>query len=561
MTQLIIKPPSEPSTTEALSADTVTIGRLPENDIAILDKSVSRSHARLERIAERYRIVDLGSRNGVVVNDQRITEPTFLASGDRILLGDVEIEVQVSRQTPALKLGDTAFEMSPGATMILSREDLPEDLAASLTADEDTIEKEKSVEPGKLLAFFEEVTHAVIEQRASEEVLEEIVRHSLDIMSEADRGCLILREQDELKPRVALNRSGRVTQMELSQTVVRRVAETRDSVLSFNAQEDRRFSATESVVIQGICSVMCVPLVTDGEVLGALYLDTLSPVHRFTPGELKLFTALGNIAAGHIMRQRLLEENIERRVLAEQVKAAAATQRRLLEVEVPDIPGYEFHLDNRPCLHVGGDYVDLLPCEGRIVLVLGDVCGKGIDAAILMATLQAGVHAQASTSTDVKEMATQVNEFLFRRTAPEKFVTLFISCLDPATGRLTYVNAGHDRPAVVRAARGGKREVDRLESTGPMVGAFNEPIFTAQVEETTLEPGDLLVVFTDGLHEAERPDGEDFSEARLVEHFVANAELPAHDLAEATVDTVKAFTAGAEQQDDMTQLIVKRLAG
>ncbi len=344
--------------------------------------------------------------------------------------------------------------------------------------------------------------------------------------------------------------------MEVSQTVVQQVATTRDSVMSSNAQADQRLAAAQSVVMQGICSVMCVPLVSDEEVLGVLYVDTHSPIQTFTSAHLKIFTALGNIAAGHIMRQRLMTENIRQRVLDEQMRAAADTQQRLLQVELPDVPGYSFHLDNRPCLECGGDYVDLLQCGDQLLLVLGDVCGKGIGAALLMATLQAGVHAQAQASSDVLEITRRVNAYLHQHTSPDKFVTLFLACLDPASGRLTYVNAGHDPPLV---ARQGQTTPERLPSTGLLVGAVDDVLYQAEVAETMLAPGDMLVVFTDGLHEPESPTGEAFGEERLIGFLMEHRHRPAGEMADATVDAVLEFAADHAQQDDMTQLIVKRL--
>ncbi len=547
MTTLLIRSPLGDVRRQRVEADTLSIGRAQGSDITIVDPSVSRLHARLVRHDGSLTIVDAGSRNGTVVNERRIAAPTPVYPGDRILLGDVELEL-VDDKPASIRMSNAAFQPSPDATQVLRRGDASDDLSVL----EDSARSTAVSDTAKLLTFFEAVTQAVIEQRPFEDVLEAIVLHSLEIMAEADRACLILVDDETLTPRIARQRGGQEVTMDVSQTIVQRVYESQDALLSVNAQEDQRLKATESVFAHGICSVMCVPMIAQNQVLGALYLDTLSSLKQFTFDQLRIFAALGNIAAGHLERQQLMQETMRRQVLVEQMKAAALTQARLLQVELPEVDGYAFHVANRPCLEVGGDYVDIIPTEHGLILVLADVCGKGIDAAILMATLKAGVNAHSGIHADVQAVAERVNAFLVEHTATDKFATMFLARLDPASGVLDYVNAGHDPPVIARASG----TIDRLDSTGVMVGAFRSPPLDSG--RALLEAGDLLAVYTDGFHEIANPAGEQFSEERLVQWIAAHRADPLATFAVSLEATVLEFAEGAKQQDDMTQLLAAR---
>jgi phosphoserine phosphatase RsbU/P len=543
-----ITPPVGATREEQLKRDQVRIGRSPENDIAIHDPSVSRLHATIERTPEGFLIQDLGSRNGVMVNGQRIQTPTRITEGDEIQLGDVTLKL---RGGPDVTLTDAPFGGRVDTTTVIAYEPPPEGAGPLLVPAGDERPNTES-----LLTFFQEVTNAVIAARPFDDVLLEIVRQLLTVLPEADRACLLLKEgtPGELRPRVALHRSGRETSMNVSRTIVRRVNETLDSVLSLNAQQDTRFIGTESLVIQGTCSVMCVPLVIDAQAIGVLYVDTLSPFKQFDRDQLRLFTALGNIAAGHIQRQRLLEEAILRRAYERELSQAAEIQRRLLAVEPVSREGYAFFAANQPCLAVGGDYFDLIDCGERgVVLAIGDVCGKGMGAAILMSNLQATVRAEVRAGGDPKSIGERLNASLYASTSADKFVTLFLGVLEPETGRLTYVNAGHDAPLLLRR---GSKTCEELGATGLVSGILPDaPLSAASV---VLGPGDLLYGYTDGLREAQSPDGDEFSAERLMDRLVAHRELPAPEIAGQMTAEVRQFTQGGEPQDDMTQLVVRR---
>ncbi len=551
MATLQIIPLAGPPRDEPLAGARVRIGRSPENDIAIADPSVSRHHATIEQSPEGFLIRDLDSRNGVVVNGRRIDGPTRIGVKDDIQLGDVTLRLITG---PEVTLTDVPFGAAD--TMVLAY-DPDSKLSTTLRIRGD---EQKSNRPGPdtVLNFLEQVTNAVLAARPFDEVIEEIVRQLFTLLPEADRACLLLLEGDppEVRARAARHRSGKSARMEVSRTIVRRVIDSLDSVLSENAREDSRFSGTESLVVHGIFSVMCVPLVVEGMAIGALYVDTLFPFKHFDQDELGVFSTIGNIAAGHIQRQRLLEEAIQNRARERELEQAAAIQRRLLATAPVIRPGYFFHATHRSCLAVGGDYMDFIDCGDRgLVLAIGDVSGKGMGAALLMSTAQATVRAEVRAGGGPLSIARRVNASLYESTDEDKFITLFLGLLDTATGRLTYVNAGHDAPILIR---GKSDTAETLAATGLIAGILPDaPIAEAAID---LEPGDLLYAYTDGLREARSPEGEEYGEDRLLAAIRTHRSKPAVQLlAEIEADVLR-FSRGEEQQDDMTQLVVGREA-
>jgi len=546
-TDLLIRSPSGSERIESLNSASTTIGRGPDNDILISDLSVSRTHARVDRIGGRYQISDLDSRHGVIVNEEKITEPTFVSHGDQIRLGAVSIDVLTG-----IELTDSGFSMDPDSTATLRYDQVPF-VTPQTSWDEISLESKLQMNPviwARFVAFLDAVS--VTQHRPLTQVLESTVSHCLKIFRQADRACLILSEKRGPSPQVAQCRqkTGSEKSVRVSNTVVSQVIESRRSLVSYNAQADFE---SNSIVKEGIFSLMCVPIIAENKTLGVLYLDTASPGKVFNQSDLELLTVFSNASAAYIEHHLLLEEAIQRRILEEEMRKAAAIQRRLLALRAPEVPGYGIHLGNLPCFAAGGDYVDTMWCGERLFLALGDVSGKGIPAAMLTSTLQAAVHAQAVTSTNLSEIASRVNAFLHQRTSSEKFATLFLGCLDVESGRLTYVNAGHCPPVLFRQ---NVDEPERLSSTGMIIGAF--PDVPYPVAETVLSPGDLMVIFTDGFFEQPSASGAEFGEDRLIRFLVEHRPSALPLLAKGLEDEVMRFADEVEQQDDMTQLLVKR---
>jgi sigma-B regulation protein RsbU (phosphoserine phosphatase) len=259
--------------------------------------------------------------------------------------------------------------------------------------------------------------------------------------------------------------------------------------------------------------------------------------------------ALDNIRLAERMAERL---DVERRASRE-MEIAQQVQSRLFPQVKPALRTLEFAGGCRQARAVGGDYFDFLErSPGRVGLVLADVSGKGISAALLMATLQASLRSQHLALPDPAELLRAVNRLFYPSAAPNRFATLFFGDYDDATRRLRYVNCGHNAPALLRAGGG----VERLDATATVLGLFEE--LTCDVAEVAVEPGDVLLVFSDGASEAFSDAGEEFGEGRLIEAAIAHRHRPLQDMIDAVARDVHAFS-GRDQEDDLTLLVARAL--
>jgi serine phosphatase RsbU (regulator of sigma subunit) len=282
--------------------------------------------------------------------------------------------------------------------------------------------------------------------------------------------------------------------------------------------------------------------------------DSPQFAREFTGDDLNLLTVMANVAAIRIERERLAEIEQAERLMTAELEQAAEIQRQFLPSCPPAVPGLELAGYNAPCRTVGGDYYDFLPQpDGRVVLALGDVAGKGMPAALLMTSLQAKVHAIAETSAGPADAMVRLNRSLAANTPRNRFITFFYALIDPRTGELTFCNAGHNPPLLVRA--GGT--VTLLECGGPVLGIF--PSLRYEQECLRLTKGDLLLLYSDGVSEACNPAGEEFDQ-QLLELVVSRRNEPPGALIQAINDCVRDWLGGLPPADDIT-LLAARLVG
>ncbi len=253
---------------------------------------------------------------------------------------------------------------------------------------------------------------------------------------------------------------------------------------------------------------------------------------------------------------RLFEAAQERQRLAEELRVAAEIQEQLLPVAPPQIPGWSLAAVWAPCREVGGDYFDftMRPRDARLVLALGDVAGKGAGAALLMSSLHAAVRAQSRLGLPVSEVMAEINRYIWESTPSNKFLTLFYGELDPDTGVLAYSNAGHVLPLVVRAS--GARL--RLRTGGPAMGVVSDARYSEG--RVRLEPGDVLVLFSDGVTEMMNERGEEFGEDRLAAAVPAEAGATAAGVCERIQAALRRFANGSAPPDDRALVVARREA-
>jgi len=308
----------------------------------------------------------------------------------------------------------------------------------------------------------------------------------------------------------------------------------------------------EEAAREGLVSSLAVGLIAKGKPLGTLHIYTGEP-HVFTPEEVRLFRSVADQAALTIHSAQLVEEVVRARQRERELAVAAEVQRRLLPARAPTVPGYEFYGVTIPSLEVGGDFHDWIELpQGNWGIAVGDVAGKGVAGAILMASVRAALRAQAEHVYELDHIMDRVNCGLAADTASEEFVTLFYGILDTKARRLTYCTAGHEPGLLIRDG-----QVTRLGVGGPLLGVASGARY--EYEAVDLKPGDALLVFSDGAFDAANFTGERFGRARLMESIQRHAAHGAQRSVEEILRDVQRFTGLAPRADDLTLAALKVL--
>ena len=552
---LAIRTPDGAQRTVPLEKSRISVGRAHENDLRFPDDtSLSRHHLVLERDEEGWTIRDLGSKNGTFVNDQRVEGRLRLRPGDRIAVGHVAMRLD---EPPGDSSANVTFYPDAPAE-IPGHETVVSSLEGLLSPGDRTPSTGPGVSArtsGERKSFDSTAVSALL--RAGRELalrrpLPELFQIILDLSIEsvrAERGVLLTVERDGgLEPRAMRGEDFRI-----SAAVRDRVLGSRQSLLVRDARLDEVLRGRVSINEQNVRTLMAVPLQTNDRVIGLIYVDTRGLVSAPTPNDLDLLTVLANVAANRIEQERLALVEEKERIQAQELEQAAEIQRGLLPRSAPDVTGVELAGHNAQCRTVGGDYYEFLPTgDGRVALVLADVSGKGLPAALLMADLRAKIQVLAEEPDDLPRLMARLDRLMERSCPPNRFVTCFFCILDPATGRLRYSNAGHNPPLLVR--EGGA--VEELRGGGAPLGML--PGLGYEERECRVLPGDLLVLYSDGVTECENPVGEEFGAGRLVEVLLGLRGVPASVAADRVCRALAEWSSGAPPTDDLTFIVAKR---
>ena len=564
MPDLIVKYPDRPPDTYPLGRLRITIGRSARNDLCIPDPFASRVHAEVRKEGDQYILQDLGSANGTLYNGMSVEGAIELTPGSRIQIGETEIvfdDGNFDTQGATMITDGTQDAPEPEATIALNSSDrttsgLLEAIEGARTQPDEDAPK-RVARQSDLLALISKVGVTLLASATLNETLRQIVALVFEAVP-ADRCLLMMRDEgsEELKVAVARlrDREGEVGEIRVSRSVVEEVVGKGRSVLTSDAQHDPRFAGS-TMTIQNIRSVLAVPLGVGEKVFGIIYADSPIAEGRFSEDHLKVLTTLASVAAIRVENARLLEEQMDRERLEHELQLASEIQQRFQPTAPPIVEGYELQGISFPCYEIGGDYYDFIEREdGRLVIALGDVSGKGTAAALLMSSLHAAVHAQASANHSLGETITAVNRYLSENTPSNRFVTLFYAELDPQTGALSFLNAGHNPPIIVHAAG----TVEHLASGGLPLGIKADAVF--REGRTQLQHGDVLVIYSDGISEAVSPSDEEFGATRLYEVISHNMEASAAGIRDRIEAALTKWSQGTPASDDITLVIVKRQA-
>jgi serine phosphatase RsbU (regulator of sigma subunit)/pSer/pThr/pTyr-binding forkhead associated (FHA) protein len=525
-----------------LSGDRVSIGRSRENDLFLPDQWLSRAHAEIQVRDDGCYLVDLGSKNGTLLNGARLEREERLRGGDVITLGE-HVVTFVEEEGGALD------EAEPVGTQVFSAVEL------SAVAQRAVADPEGLARQNRVLGILSRAASHLILYQPLGELFETIIGLMLEAVP-AERAAILIVEDE--RPVVKASRSLRGEEIHsISRSIARNVLENRNALLVPNILQDAALKSQDSIMSTGVRSAICAPLwfaspESGGErVIGLVYLDTLQRTQAFSEDDLQALSAIANIAAAKIENVRLLEENLEKRRLEEDMRIAAEIQTSLLPRSAPSIEGWELVGSNRPSRSVGGDYFDFGQKGEDVLLALGDVSGKGTGAALLMTVLRAAVRAHW-TDDSVSGAVREINRTVHENVPSGKFVTFFLGRLDPADGHLTYVNAGHNPPLLIRA----DGSLETLTEGGMVLGMFESVAYDEGSAE--LARGDTLLIFSDGVTESWSEEGEEYGEERLAELAKRRRDVSAGALQDAILEDLERFESGGPATDDRTLIVLKR---
>jgi sigma-B regulation protein RsbU (phosphoserine phosphatase) len=394
-----------------------------------------------------------------------------------------------------------------------------------------------------------------------DEVLNRVMDEVISI-TRAERGFVMLHEADgRLAFRVARGIDQTTIQdpqFQVSRSIVERVARDGEPLLTSDALQDDRLSTRRSVTILGLRSVLCVPLKTRDNISGVVYVDSRIRAGIFSRADLDLLTAIASSAAIAIENARLYQVAVERGRLERELQMARETQASLLPRETPQVPGWEFAARWQPARQVAGDYYDFIPLDdGKLGLVIADVSDKGMPAALFMAMTRSTIRASVGHAPSPVEGIALANRLICADAAGGMFVTLFYALLDPATGEMTYVNAGHNPPLLQRAnGHAGPDHLVELGRTGMALGVIDDATF--EQRSVQIQVGDMVLFYTDGITEAVDAQNQEFGIPRLL-RVLENAQ-PAHVI-DAIEAALHAYVGDTPPFDDMTIVALRRLQG
>src|SRR5215470_18032799 len=526
------------------------IGRGAEtgNHLQLSDRRISRSCAAIVLEANKPYIEDRGQRRGLFVNGEKV-ESRELKDGDAISFG-VEDSYEIIYRSSKSGMGESI----PG---LLTRMEhiTGSDVASSGSARLSKLDQ--------LLA----ATALLHSQLPLDEVLGMMLDHAISV-TDADRGLLLEASMDgQLRVRLARKNGGmRLPPESLSpsQTAIQMALKQQAAVITEDlAQANMDLQAAQSIVAQGLRAVVVIPLysvtransdesllnVSRGQFLGVVYLDSRRPA-AFSRLDRQILDALAADAAGTLDNARLVERERERQRLEAEINIARDIQQALLPRHFKGFPNMDVSGCNFPCLSVGGDYFDVFPIDdGRTAFLIADVSGKGLGAAMLTTMLQ-GALSGMTLGAEPARVFNHINRYLCNHAEVGRYATMFFGLVDKE-GHLEFINAGHPSPFLIR---GGQAEAPFTEGSYP-VGLVPEAEYTAACLK--LEPGDTLVLFSDGVTEAMDPDEEMFGMDRLGEVLHEKHDVPLDHLQKCVLESVENFVRGARQADDLTLLLVR----
>jgi sigma-B regulation protein RsbU (phosphoserine phosphatase) len=540
---LVVLHPSGQRTRTAIEALPFLIGRQPDNHLVLRDNRASRTQARIIAENGQYVLEDLDSRHGTWVNGERVKRH-ILRNTDRIDLGVPE-SYQLNFTLEAGEINRIMDQISTSRTAGMGDNNLAK------------------------LRSLVEVARALQNSLSTQEVLTAVVDAALAVTG-CERGFLLLRKGDQLEVSVSRDLAGQpldAGDLRVPTSVIQRALNTRRELLSmsFNPGGQELEGLDRSVAALELRSAVCVPLVLiqsgsmeetriashAQQTVGLLYLDSrLSPAD-LSAGNREVLTTLAIEASTILENARLMEDQRIKLRMESELNIARDIQKGLAPVSLPSEGWFRAAGSSWASTEVGGDYFDVRQVSADTwASVVADVSGKGVSSALLASLLQGAFLMASSDFSEIEPTMQHLNRFLLERARGEKYATVFY-CMVNSAGLFSYANAGHCAPFLVSV----DGRLRKLHTSGMPVGMLEEAQF--EVVQLQLEPGDKIVIYSDGLTEAENAAGEFFDTERLRACLRDNSTMGAAELHKVLLSTLDAFVEGGVIRDDITALVLE----
>jgi serine phosphatase RsbU (regulator of sigma subunit)/pSer/pThr/pTyr-binding forkhead associated (FHA) protein len=547
MASLRIEKGLNPGQVIPIAQEKTTLGRNPDCHVVIPITSVSREHAHIIRAQGKFFIEDLQSRNGTFVNDKQIAGRTQLRSNDRIRICDFQAIFQDPVEGVEAE-DDHGDELIEGTTTVEAR----------LTSNSNIL---LDTQPAEKLTALLEISSNLSKTLKLDTLLPKIGDSLFQLFRQADRCFIILAEEatGRLMPKLIKTRRPQdESTARFSRTIIRQCLETAQSVLLDDAGS--QMPTSQSVVDFRIRSVMCTPLRTaQGKAFGVIQLDTQDRSKKFTEEDLRLLWGVANQASIAMENAQLHESLVAQERVQRDLELAKAVQLSFLPPQLPEVAGYEFFAHYEAALEVGGDYYGFIPLtESRLAIALGDVAGKGIPAALLMAKLSSDARFALLTEPEAKAGITKLNNLLHQHISQmDRFVTLAAVVLDPANHRLTLVNAGHPSPLLYNPKAAALEDCVPRAVAGVPLGMMED--YDYESCQIQLRPGDCILIFSDGVPDARSVRDTAFEMKGIHQALAAGGPFTAKTLGERIVKAVRQHATGRSPHDDITLVCLGRV--
>lgn len=529
---------------------TIVIGRGGTADFVVPNPSVSRRHAMVTREGDDWFVEDVGSGNGTFLNERILSQRSLLTNGDHLRLGSVVLQFidTPAADTPPPFTTSIRVHEAPVATepdRVLVRVPVVEQAASPHTM-------VGSARRLRLLENLAKISSMVFDERA---LLSFVVDELFDMMPQADRAFVMVwdPELNRLVPNVARTRTGAADEIHASKTLLDDVLKKREAVLILDAASDERYADAESISVLKIRTAICTPIVFQNQIFGVIQIDSTSGKFPFSRADVILTVGISAEVGMALAYARVHGELVEQKMLEHDLELARKIQHHFMPAGLPSVDGYSFGVEYKPALAVGGDLYDFIDLgTGLKAIVIGDVSGKGVSAALYSAKLVTDLRYVAKGLTSPAAILSRVNDVLASDDHEGMFVTAAVAVLEGRSGRFTVANAGHPLPFALD--RGG--QVAPLgQPDGPAIGMLPGARFYDH--EYELDTGDVVVFYTDGVIEALNPQKDMFGETGLLESLGRSDGGPPGAVRKIAGDVYR-FAGSAPQSDDVTIVSVGR---